>query len=563
MNLIEKAKRQIDELLCNACLLAQKSGKLPESEKLSGSVEIPRDTSHGDFASTHAMAAAKPFKLAPRNIAETLTEYLDLTGSYFSSFSIAGPGFLNFTLSDKWYGEVLSVVEHMGSDYGSVSIGNGKRVMVEFVSANPTGPMTIGNARGGVLGDTLASILKKAGYEVWREFYVNDAGNQVDLFGKSIDARYMQLCLGEENYKFPEDGYHGEDIISLAMHIFETDGDSHKNLPEEKRIEKFTAFAIPHNIELMKKHLKRYRIHFDNWFLESSLHENGYVEQTVRLLEEGGLIYEKDGALWLKNMELGADKDEVMRRANGFYTYYAVDIAYHRDKLERGFDRVIDVWGADHHGHAIRMKASMSAPILGSGGDKLDFLIMQMVRLIRDGQTVKVSKRTGKALTLNDLLDEISVDACRFFFNARPDSHLEFDLGLAVRQDKENPAYYVQYAHARTCRLIENLASEGFDVPRYKDIDVSLLSTDSEIDLIKQIAQFPEDISLSVRDCDPSQINKYVIELAARLHRFYDKCRIKGESTPLLLARLKLADTTRCVIRICLELVGVTAPEKM
>jgi arginyl-tRNA synthetase len=377
----------------------------------------------------------------------------------------------------------------------------------------------------------------------------------------------MQLCLGEDNYTFPDDGYYGEDIKNLAALMYESEGDKLKTLPESERVAKFTAFALPHNIELMKEHLKRYRIGFDEWFHESSMHDSGYIAETVELLEKGGVLYEKDGALWLRNIDLGADKDEVLRRANGFYTYYAADIAYHRNKLARGFDRVVDVWGADHHGHSIRMKASLSSPELGKAlgvdGEKLDFLIMQMVRLTRDGETIKVSKRTGKALTLNDLLDEISVDACRFFFNAKPDSHLEFDLGLAVRQDKENPVYYVQYAHARIHSLIATLASEGFKVPEYKEIDVNLLNSEAESEVIKQIAVLPEEIKLASRDYDPSRINKYVIELAARFHRFYDACRIKGAETPLLLARLKLTDSVRAVIKNCLDILSITAPEQM
>jgi len=567
MNMIDCARNQIDELINQACDKAREAGAIPSGSPLSGMVEIPRETAHGDYAATHALAAAKGLRLAPRTIAQALAGHIELEGSYFRSLSIAGPGFINFTLSDKWYGEVLKTVEAMGGEYGASGIGKSRRVMVEFVSANPTGPMTIGNARGGVLGDTLASILQKAGYDVWREFYVNDSGNQVVLFGRSIDARYMQLCLGEGNYEFPEDGYHGDDIKDLAALIFKSEGDGLKTLPEDERVARFTAFALPHNTALMKEHLKRYRIEFDEWFHESTLHDSRYIAETVDLLEKGGLLYEKDGALWLRNKDLGADKDEVLRRANGYYTYYAADIAYHRNKLERGFDRVIDVWGADHHGHAIRMKASLSSPeakrALGVDGEKLDFLIMQMVRLTRDGETIKVSKRTGKALTLNDLLDEISVDACRFFFNAKPDSHLEFDLGLAVRQDSENPVYYVQYAHARICSLIAMLASEGFEVPQCKEIDAGLLGSEAELEVIKQIALLPEEIKLASRDYDPSRVNKYLIELAARFHRFYGACRIKGESRDLLLARLKLADTVRAVIKNCLGILGVTAPEKM
>jgi len=455
----------------------------------------------------------------------------------------------------------------MNTGYGAVDIGNGKKVMVEFVSANPTGPMTIGNARGGVLGDTLASILTKAGYDVWREFYVNDAGNQVELLGKSLNARYMQLCPGGENTEFPEDGYHGDDIREHAEALFASEGEQLCGLPEDERIRIMIDYALTSNIEQMKEHLERYRIRFDEWFRESGLHESGYVEDTLKLLDKGGLLYENEGALWLRNMALGAEKDEVMRRANGHLTYYPVDIAYHRDKLARGFDRIIDVLGADHHGHSLRMKASLSSPELGNvfgiDGNKIDFLIYQMVRLTRDGETVKVSKRTGKALTLNDLLDEISVDACRFFFNARPDSHLEFDLGLAVRQDSENPVYYVQYAHARICSLIANLKQEGFAVPLYKDIDAGLLTAEPELDLIKQLSALPEEIKTAARDYDPSRINKYVVELAARFHKFYSACRIKDEERTLLLARLKLADSTRSVIKNCLDLLGVTAPEKM
>ena len=567
MNMIDCAKKQIDELINEACEKARTAGILPGGAPLSGSVEIPRETSHGDYAATHAMTAAKELKLAPRKIAEALTEHITLDGSYFSSFSIAGPGFINFFLSEKWYGEVLQVAETMGDGYGSLDVGEGRRVMVEFVSANPTGPMTIGNARGGVLGDTLASILEKAGYDVWREFLLNDSGNQVDLFGKSINARYMQICLGEENFKFPEDGYHGDDIKELAEMIYENEGDKLQSLTESERIEKFIAFGIPFNTALMKEHLERYRIRFDEWFSEKSLHNSGYITETIELLNKGGLVFENEGALWLRNTALGGEKDEVLRRSNGFYTYYAVDIAYHRNKLERGFDKAIDIWGADHHGHVRRLMITLSSPELGKVLDidvsKLHLLLMQMVRISRDGETIKVSKRTGKALTLNDLLDEISVDACRFFFNARPDSHLDFDIGLAVRQDSENPVYYVQYAHARICSLIAMLADDGYKVPEFAEISSGLLNSEAELELIRQIALLPEEVKLAARDYDPSRINKYVVELSAKFHKFYSACRIRGEDNELLLARLKLADSTRIVIKNCLELLGITAPEKM
>ncbi len=562
-NLIEDAKRSIDLLLENAFNKAVACGDLGQAAIPQGKVEIPKDSANGDYAANHAMAGAKALKLHPRRIAEILTANLELEGSFFGKVEIAGPGFINFFLSPKWYGSVLDTVVSEGINYGRSDEGKGERVMVEFVSANPTGPMTIGNARGGVLGDALASVLDLAGYSVSREFYVNDAGNQVDLFGRSIEARYLQLIKGEDAAAFPENGYHGDDIKNLAQLLFQRDGDKYLNMDSDERCEAFIQFGLPYNIDLMRQHLERYRIKFDTWFLESSLHSSGYVEETVKLLEDSGCTYEKEGALWLRNTDFGADKDEVLRRANGFYTYYAVDIAYHRNKfIERGFDRVIDVWGADHHGHAIRFAASMTAPALGLQDRKLDFLIMQMVRLVRGDEVVKVSKRTGKALTLNELMDEIGVDACRFFFNAKPDTHLEFDLDLAIRQDSENPVYYVQYAHARICSLIATLAQEGHAAPQ-GSVDPKLLETPQEQELIKEIACFTDEIRLAARDYDPSRINRYVTELAARFHRFYNSCRIKDAEPELLEARLKLCDCTRRVIANALEIIGVAAPEKM
>lgn len=563
-NRIEQAKQALDQLIAQAYRCAAEQGALPAGAEIRGSVEQPKDATNGDFAANHAMASAKALHMAPRKIAEAIAAHMQLQGTWFSAVEVAGPGFLNFCLSAQWYADVLSAVEAEGADFGRTDDGHGEKVMVEFVSANPTGPMTIGNARGGVLGDALASVLDRAGYDVWREFYVNDAGNQVDLFGKSIEARYLQLIQGEDAVEFPDNGYHGDDIRALAKLIYERDGDKYLTVPSEERCAAFVAFGLPHNIARMQRDLERYRIHFDQWFLESGLHESGYVAETVQLLTDAGLTYEKDGALWLKNTDLGADKDEVLRRSNGFYTYYAVDIAYHRNKfIERGFDRVIDVWGADHHGHSVRFAATMKAPALGLEGQKLDFLIMQMVRLVRGDEVVKVSKRTGKALTLADLMDEIGVDACRFFFNAKPDTHLEFDLDLAVRQDSENPVYYVQYAHARICTLIAALSEAGHVVPAAGEVDAALLATEQERALIKQIAVLPEEIRLAARDYDPSRINRYAIELAARFHRFYNACRIKDAEEETLAARLKLADTTRQVLENAMAIIGVDAPEKM
>lgn len=552
-DLIERAKNDIDKRIKTA---------VPGLNEASGSVSIPKNTQNGDFAANHAMAGAKALHAAPRKIAEDILAGIDLSDSWFTGAEAAGPGFLNFRLGDGWYSDVLNAVFAEGDDYGRADERNHKKVMVEFVSANPTGPMTIGNARGGVLGDTMASVLDWSGWDVSREFYVNNAGHQVELFGRSVEARYLQLLLGEDAVPFPDDGYHGDDIRALAQEIVDADGDKYLSLSAEERQKAFIAYGIPRNIERMKRDLERYRIKFDRWFLETDLHESGYVAETIGILEKAGHIYEKDGQLWLRNTDFGADKDECMRRADGTWTYYAVDIAYHRNKfVERAFDRVIDVWGADHHGHAIRFGATMTCPELGLEGRALEFLIMQMVKLMRDGEEVKVSKRTGKALALADLLDEIGTDACRYFFNAKPDNHLLFDLDLAVRQDSENPVYYVQYAHARICSLLATLAEDGLRVPA--KADASLLTAEQERDLIKAIASFPGEIRMAADDLDPSRINRYATELASRFHKFYNACRIRGEEPAVAEARLALAAATRIVLRNALHILGVTAPESM
>ncbi len=561
-SMIQAAREQIDRLVREAYAAAAAEGVLPAGTELKGSIEIPKDTKNGDYACSYAMSAAKAMKMNPRQIADTLLARLDLKDSWFDSVEVAGAGFLNFRLSSAWYGAVLSAIQAEGGDYGSVDEGRGRKVMVEFVSANPTGTMTIGNARGGVLGDAMAAILEKAGWQVWREFYVNDAGNQVELFARSVEARYIQLIRGEDAVEFPEDGYHGDDIKEIARLFREQHGDRYLDVDEETRRRDMRVFGIELNIEKMQKDLERYGIVYDQWFRESELHESGYVAETVALLEKQGYTYEKDGALWLRNTDLGAEKDEVLRRANGFYTYFAVDMAYHRNKfLERGFDKVINVWGADHHGHAIRFGKSL--PALGIEPERLHFLLMQLVNLMRDGQTVRISKRTGRAIALSDLLDEITRDACRFFFNAKPDTHLDFDMDLAVRSDSENPVYYVQYAHARICSLIAALAESGHAVPDADAVDAALLSEEVERELIKQLSLLPEEVRLAAANYDPSRINRYLTELAGRFHRFYNACRIKDAEAGVLEARLKLCDSVRAVLACALNLIGVSAPEKM
>ena len=562
MNMIEEAKKQIDALVRGAYAAAVGKGLLPAGAELKGTTEIPKDPGHGDYACSYAMSAAKAMHMAPRKIAETLAGEIDFAGSWFDSVEVAGAGFLNFRLGDAWYAQVLRTVEAEGQDYGSVDEGHGKKVMVEFVSANPTGTMTIGNARGGVLGDAMASILAKAGWQVWREFYVNDAGNQVELFARSVEARYIQLLKGEDAVEFPEDGYHGDDIREIARLFREKFGDGWLDKSPEERRQKMQVFGIEYNIAKMQRDLERYGIIYDQWFRESSLHESGYVKETVDLLEKQGYTYAKDGALWFKLTDLGAEKDEVLRRSNGFYTYFAVDMAYHRNKfIERGFDSVINVWGADHHGHAIRFAKSL--PALGIEPDRLHFLLMQLVNLMRDGQAVRISKRTGRAIALADLLDEIPRDAVRFFFNAKPDTHLDFDMDLAIRSDSENPVYYVQYAHARICTLIAALAELGHGMEETVDAAPALLSTPEEREVIKQLAALPEEIRQAAKDYDPSRVNKYVTELATRFHKFYTVCRIKDAEPGVLEARLRLCAAVRQVIEIALGIIGVSAPERM
>ena len=580
IHMIQNAKDQAARLTLAAYAAAAAAGELPQAEITAVPVEIPKDTANGDFTSTFAMACARQLKLPPRKIAEALLARLDLDGSYFTSAEIAGPGFLNFRLGKTWYHDVLSAVETEGENYGSADVLRGERIMVEFVSANPTGPMHMGNARGGVLGDTLASVLSFCGADVSREFYVNDAGHQIDKFARSIEVRYLQLIHGEASIAFPEDGYQGGDIKDLAKAYYDLHGEELLNVSEAERQEKLAQFGLSVNLPKMKTDLARYKIHYDTWFYESSLHESGYVAETVQLLTDRGWTYEKDGALWLRTADIirenllkagrkPADvekldlKDDVLRRANGFYTYFAADIAYHRNKFAvRGFDRVINIWGADHHGHVARLKGALDALGL-DGTNRLDIVLMQLVKLLRDGEVVRMSKRTGKAISLSDLLDEVPVDAARWFFNAKPDTQMEFDLGLAVREDSENPIYYVEYAHARICSLLRALESEGMSVPAMADVDMALLGQETELALIKQLSAFCEEIKLAARDYDPSHINRYLQELAGCFHRFYNACRIKGEEPALAAARLKLADCTRVVLRNGLRLIGVEAPEKM
>lgn len=554
-----RAKEEVKNLISEAINTAIEAGTLPSGMISEYNIERPADTLHGDFATNVALASARTFRKAPPIIAQEIVKLIRLEGSSFEKVEIAGPGFINFYLKPSWFSKVIFEVLAEKENFGKTSFGKGEKVNVEFVSANPTGPMHMGNARGGALGDVLASCMSWAGYNVEREFYVNDAGNQIAKFGHSLSARYLQHFKGEDAIEFPEDGYHGADIKERAEEYIALYGDKLINFDEDTRSDELVKFALPKNIEKMKQDLAKYRINYDTWFLESTLHESGAITNTIEKLRKSDLTYEKDGALWLKTP--GEEKDEVLVRANGIPTYFAADIAYHMNKFAaRGFDRAINIWGADHHGHVARLKSALDA--VGLDGSKLDIVLMQLVRLTKDGELVKMSKRTGNAISLTDLLDEIPIDAARFFFNMRePASALDFDLGLAVKEDSDNPVYYVQYAHARICSIVKNILAENIKI--VENPDLSVLINDNEIDLIRELASFPEEIILSAKNYDPARMTHYAVELANSFHRFYNACRVKNDDEDLMQARLALCLATKQVLENVLTILNITAPEVM
>ena len=560
--LVSKATAELRQAIEQAVLKAQGAGALPQADVPAFTLEVPGDRAHGDWACNAAMAGARAFKMPPRKIAEAIQAALDLSGTCFSSCEIAGPGFLNFTYAPRFYGEVLQDIHRAGPAYGRSDLGGGQRVLVEFVSANPTGPMHIGNARGGVLGDALASVLDAAGYQVEREFYINDAGNQVNKFALSLEARYLQIYKGEDAVPFPEDGYKGEDIIQHARAFAEKYGDEFVDAGEGARRQALVDYALPQNIQGLHDDLLRYRVEYDNWFKESTLHENGAVGKVVELLKEKGATYEKEGAVWFKGEEYGSE-DFVLVRSNGVPTYVVPDIAYHYNKLvTRGFDMAIDVLGADHHGYVPRLRAALTA--LGVDAPRLKVVLMQMVRLVQDGEVIKASKRSGKAITLVTLLDEVPVDAARFLFNSyEPNTRIDFDLDLAVREDAQNPVYYVQYAHARVCSILKNLGAQGITPRSCTMEELSLLTAPEEIELIRQLSAFTDEVQGAARAMDPARITRYVVALSTLFHRFYNACRVKGDDPALTAARLYLCTAFRQVLENALGLFNVTAPESM
>ncbi|MDY5783966.1 MAG: arginine--tRNA ligase [Gemmiger sp.] len=568
------------ELLTGAAKSAMSAGTLPEAELPDFIVEIPGDVKNGDIASNLAMAGARAFHRAPRQIAQAIVDRLDLTGSPFDRVEIAGPGFINLFLGQAWFTDVLRAACSV-AEYGRTRTGEGKRYHVEFVSATPTGPMHMGNARGGALGDCLAACLDWAGYDVTREFYINDAGNQIQKFGKSLAIRYLQLYKGEEAVPLPEECYQGADIVERAKEFAAVHGDSFVDRDFEELKQALIDDALPKNIAGLQRDLGKYRIEYDVWFHESDLHKSGAVDEVIRLLMDKGACYRaEDGAIMYRSAQYAARygvanrkktddgseeeaKDEVLVRANGIPTYFAADIAYHYNKLKvRGFDRAIDVWGADHHGHVARMKGAMDA--VGLDGSRLDVVLMQMVNLMRDGKPVRMSKRTGKAITLTDLLDEVPIDSARFFFNQRESSStLDFDLDLAVRNDSENPVYYVQYAHARICSVLKKLESEGITFAGADAVDASVLTDPTEQALLRMLSAFPAEIAAAAEKYDPARITRFVIDLATGFHRFYNACRILDAEPAVQQARIALCLAVRGVIRNVLTMFKVTVPESM
>lgn len=560
-NLISDAFIQAKELVMKAMGELVADGTFPAEPVPAFNTEIPADSKNGDVSTNAAMVCARPFRNNPRKIAEAIVSKIDLNGSYFARCEVAGPGFINFFYSTEWYATVVATVLEQKEKYGETDLGAGKSVLVEFVSANPTGPMHIGNARGGAIGDCLASVLEKAGYEVAREFYINDAGNQIEKFKTSLEVRYLQIYKPET--ELPEDAYKGQDIIDHANAFNEIYGDKYVNADSEERRQALCDFALPKNIQKLHDDLGKYRIQYDKWFNESTLHKDGSVQRVIEQLKASGHTYEKDGALWFKTTEFGDEKDRVLVRENGVPTYLVPDIAYHYNKLAvRKFDKAVDIFGADHHGYIARIKASMTA--LGVDADRLDIVIMQMVNLVRNGEKYKLSKRSGKAITLSTLLDEIPIDAARFFFNLRePNSHFDFDLDLAVSQTSQNPVYYVQYAHARICSVLKKMNEEGIEVKSLDKAALSVPTAPEEQEMIKHLATLPNVINDAAKAYDPAKVTKYVIDLATMYHKFYNNCRIMGEDESVMQARLSLSLAVKQVIKNILDMLKITCPESM
>ena len=528
-----------------------KDGTLPEVQ-----LTVPPKKEFGDFASNFAMQSARALRCNPRVLAQYIVENLDCP--YVKKAEIAGPGFINFYLNPDWVYDMLARIVEAGENYGNLPKASDEKIQLEYVSANPTGPLHVGHGRGAAVGSALGNLLKAAGYDVEQEYYINDAGNQMNNLARSVNARYLEL-LGKE-IEFPEDGYHGHDIIDTAQRIINKYGDRFLQMEEAERLEEFKTIAYQEKLAALKEDLERFNVRFDVWFSEKTLHEANKIKEACDRLLEKGYMYEQDGALWLKSTAFGDDKDRVVIRDNGVPTYFAADIAYHANKFGRGFDRVINLWGADHHGYIARMKAAMQC--MGYQPEQLEILILQMVRLLRDGQEVKMSKRTGQSVTLNELIDEVGTDAARFFFVMRSiDSQLDFDLDLAKKKSNDNPVFYVQYAHARICSIMRQVAEAGIKVQGKGDY--KLLTEPVEVDLIKKLGEYPEMLATAAKERAVQQVAHYVYDLAGLFHSAYNQCRILGVNEELQQARLAMVMAVGHVVRHALSILGVSAPEKM
>lgn len=557
MNIIEDTKSALRQAVAAACQKAMADGVLPEAELPDFVIETPKDEKNGDFSTNVAMQLTRIMRQNPRKIAEAIVGGIALP-ELIDHIDIAGPGFINLYLVNHWLHKVLPAIQQEDADYGKSNAGNGERIQVEFVSANPTGLLHMGNARGGALGDTLAAVLNEAGYACDKEYYINDAGNQVENLGKSVEARYFEL-LGRDDYEIPEDGYHGKDIIATAQRLLDEKGEAFVDMPEAERRQAMKEYALKEKVTGIRGSLENFGVVFDNWFSEQSLHDAGDVHEVVEILRGKGYVYEKDGAQWLQCTAWGEEKDEVLVRSNGTPTYFAADIAYHRNKFERGYKRLINIWGADHHGHVARLKGAMTA--LGYPGEDITVILMQLVRLYRGGEIVKMSKRSGQYVTLDELIEEVGKEAARFFFIMRnPDSALDFDLDLAKAESSDNPVYYVQYAHARICSI---LSVAGVDTPLVKDVDLSLLSEEAERVLIRKLAEWPQEVADAARELAPYHLAYYAKDLATAFHSFYNSCKVLTDDAALRDARLALVDCSRITLRNVLQLLGLTAPERM
>ncbi len=556
MNIVEQVQLKLKEEIKQAII---KANLAEEAQIPAVILETPKEKAHGDYSTNMAMQLARVAKKAPRQIAEQLIENFDKTKASIEKIEIAGPGFINFYMDNGYLTDLIPAILEAGDNYGESKVGNGQKIQVEFVSANPTGDLHLGHARGAAVGDSLCNVLAKAGYDVSREYYINDAGNQINNLALSVEARYFQ-ALGMDK-PMPEDGYHGADIIGIGNSLADEFGDKYVNVSDEERFNTFREYGLKYEMEKLKQDLENFRVKFDVWYSETSLYENGKIDVALEALRANGHIYEEDGATWFRSSELGDDKDRVLIKQDGSYTYLLPDIAYHKDKLERGFEKLINIWGADHHGYIPRMKAAIEA--LGYDREALEVEIIQLVHLYKNGEKMKMSKRTGKAVTMRDLIDEVGLDAVRYFFAMRSaDTHMDFDLDLAVSQSNENPVYYSQYAHARIWSILRSAAEHDliFDI----GADFKHIQSEKEIDLLKKLGEFPLAVAEAAQKRMPHRISNYIFELASVFHSFYNAEKVLDlENKEKTVARLSLIKTVQITLKNALALIGVSAPEKM